>query len=272
MAEQSRTAWVVGGIVVVLIVGVAAVLLMRARGGEEVVAAPTPVAVAPTPTPGEEAGGATGLPEGVSLDTSDDFVRSIVATVSAHPALVTWAANKDLVRRFVASVNLVAHGHSPRKLLAFARPRGRLRVVQRGGSLIADPRSFHRYDQLADVIASLDPAGTVEALHRLKPLIDEAYAEIGKPGTTFEETLRRAIVELLKTPVIPAGIPLKEKVVTYAYADPRLEALSDAQRQLLRMGPRNVQKVQQKLRELALVLGVPEDALPQPSTWQPVQR
>ncbi len=271
MAEQSRTAWVVGGLVVVVIAVVAAVFLMRARRAGEVSVQPTPAVAAPTPTPAEQAGAATGLPQGVSLDTSDDFVRSLVATVSAHPALVTWAANKDLVRRFVASVNLVAQGKSPRKLLGFARPRGRFRVVQRGGSLIADPRSFHRYDQLADAVASLDPAGTVEALHRLKPLIDQAYAEIGKPGTTFEETLRRAIVELLKTPVIPAGVPLKEKVVTYAYADPRLEALSDAQRQLLRMGPRNVQKVQRKLRELAVALGIPKDALPQPSTWQSAQ-
>jgi hypothetical protein len=157
---------------------------------------------------------------------------------------------------------MVAHGKSPKRLLAFARPRGKFRVVKHGSTLVADPRSFHRYDQLADVIASLDPQGTAEALHRLKPLIDEAYAEIGRPGTTFDETLQKAVVELLQVPVPGRDVPLKEKVVTYTYADPRLEGLSDAQRQLLRMGPDNVREVQEALREIALAYGIPADRLP----------
>ncbi len=46
------------------------------------------------------------------------------------------------------------------------------------------------------------------------------------------------------------------KVKTYRYVDPKLEALSPAQKQLLRMGPENAQKIQAKLRELAGVLGL----------------
>ncbi len=268
MAEQSRTWWVIGGIVVLVLV-IAGVFMLRGLGGGRGASKATPVAVSPSPTPAPPEAEEAGLPEGVTLDTSDEFVRQVVASISSNPTLVTWLANKDLVRRFVASVDMLAHGKSPRKLLGFARPRGRFRVVKRGSSLVADPRSFHRYDLLADIVTSLDTEGSVEAIRRLKPLIDEAYREIGKPGTTFEETLERAIVELLETPVVPAGVPLKEKVVTYVYTDPRLEDLSDAQRQLLRMGPRNVQRVQEKLRELAVALGIPVDSLPQPSTWEP---
>ena len=40
-------------------------------------------------------------------------------------------------------------------------------------------------------------------------------------------------------------------------ADRRLEALSPAQRHLLRMGPRNVRMIQGELRTLAAALGVP---------------
>ena len=36
---------------------------------------------------------------------------------------------------------------------------------------------------------------------------------------------------------------------SYAYADPRYEALTGAQKQLLRMGPANAQRVQARLRE-----------------------
>jgi hypothetical protein len=48
-------------------------------------------------------------------------------------------------------------------------------------------------------------------------------------------------------------------VVVYEYADPKLEALSPAQKALLRMGPRNVPRVQAKLRELAAALRSPAE-------------
>jgi len=68
----------------------------------------------------------------------------------------------------------------------------------------------------------------------------------------------KAIHTLLATPVVDGEIELRPKVVTYAFADPRLEALSPAQRHFLRMGPRNVRLIQGELRALAAALGVPE--------------
>jgi hypothetical protein len=44
--------------------------------------------------------------------------------------------------------------------------------------------------------------------------------------------------------------------------DENLEDLDDAQKDLLRMGPQNIRKVQNKLREMALALGVLENQLP----------
>ena len=51
-------------------------------------------------------------------------------------------------------------------------------------------------------------------------------------------------------------------VTTYQMVDENLEDLDDAQKDLLRMGPQNIRKVQNKLREMALALGVPENQLP----------
>ena len=42
--------------------------------------------------------------------------------------------------------------------------------------------------------------------------------------------------------------------MTYAYSDPKLESLSPAQKQLLRMGPRNGQAIRGKLQEIAALL------------------
>ncbi len=269
--ESRGRLWILAAGGLLLAVLVVAFFLLRGGGtGEQ----PPPVETAaaspapePTATPLQTL--VPPLPEGVTLDGSDGAVRTVVRVLSSNPVWIKWLASEDLVRRFVAAVDNVAQGKSPRSHLDFARPGGKFRVLRRGKTLVADPRSFHRYDLAAEVFASLDAAGTVAALAELEPLMEQAYAEIGRPGTTFRETLWKAIAHLLATPVVPAGVPLEEKVVTYRYADPRLEDLSDAQRHLLRMGPRNVQRVQEKLRELARAMGMPEAMIPPPSTYEP---
>jgi hypothetical protein len=56
--------------------------------------------------------------------------------------------------------------------------------------------------------------------------------------------------------VIEGDIPLRQKVISYAYVDEKLESLSPAQKHLLRMGPRNVRIIQAKLREIAALLNL----------------
>ena len=44
------------------------------------------------------------------------------------------------------------------------------------------------------------------------------------------------------------------------------DGLTGVQKQLLRMGPRNVRIIQSSLREIALALGIPAERLPVPAT------
>jgi hypothetical protein len=80
---------------------------------------------------------------------------------------------------------------------------------------------------------------------------------MGYPDLDFDDRLGQAIAELIAVPVAPEAPVLVEEVLRYEFADAELEALSDAQKHLLRMGPRNVQRIQHKLRELALAIGIP---------------
>jgi hypothetical protein len=127
-------------------------------------------------------------------------------------------------------------------------------VEDQRGSLTIDPASYRRYDTVAQVFVSLDTEGAVELFSELKPLIDEAYREISPPGSRFEDRLAGAIDHLLDVPVLSGAVPVEKKVLTYTYADEKLESLSGAQRQFLRMGPDNVRRCQIKLRDLKLAL------------------
>jgi hypothetical protein len=71
--------------------------------------------------------------------------------------------------------------------------------------------------------------------------------------------LERAIGVLLAVPVLDGDIALHDTIVSYEFANPDLESLSAAQRQLLRMGPANIRIVQEKLREIAKLLGLHPD-------------
>jgi hypothetical protein len=91
----------------------------------------------------------------------------------------------------------------------------------------------------------------------LEPLIDDAYAEIGPANADFDDRLDRAFDLLLAAPVLNESAQVEQLVVTYAWADDEIEALSAAQRHLLRMGPDNVALIQGKLRELKAALAAP---------------
>jgi hypothetical protein len=190
------------------------------------------------------------------LDASDDFVRASAREISRHPGFAQWLAQDDLIRLFVVAVDNIAEGGTPREHLISLKPPGKFLVSGGASELRIDPAGYRRYDRIADVISSLDAEGCAELYFRLKPLVERSYHEMGYPGLDFDDRLGEAIAELLAVPVAPEEPALVEEVFRYEFADPELEALSDAQKQLLRMGPRNERRIQDKLRELAQAVGI----------------
>lgn len=198
------------------------------------------------------------------LAESDPTVRDLVRALSAHPRVAAWLATDGLIRNFTTVVLNIAEGGSPAGRLMVLRPSSGFRVVERGEDLFVDPASFERYNAIADAVASIDPAAAARVYATLKPRIQEAYGELGFPDQPFDAALERAIVLLLNTPVPPDAVRVEPRGIGYGYVNERLEGLSDAQKQLLRLGPRNVRLVQRALREVATALGIPAARLPAP--------
>jgi len=260
------------GIGVGIILAVAAVIgiyLLVARrpaappAAEKIPAAPGPPA---TEGLGEGALAPLDLP-GLELDKSDDLLRSLARDISSHPGLAGWMRTRELVRKFVAAVDNIANGLSPRAQVDFFSPRGTFKAARREGMFVVDPSSYYRYDPVADIFISLDARAAARLYVSLKPLFQEAYRELGYPDGDFHATLTRAVAELLATPVVESSVVLEKKVASYAMTDPELEELSPAQKHLFRMGPENVQVIQTKLRTLAIACGIPEYRLPKPRIY-----
>jgi hypothetical protein len=201
------------------------------------------------------------------LDQTDPVVRDLLKQITSHPRVAAWLATQGLIRNFVVVVSIVAEGRTPAGQLRVLRPSAGFHVIERGGDLYIDPRSYERYDGLAAAAASIDPAGAARLYATLKPRIEEAYRDLGVPATPFDRTLERAIVLLLKTPTVEDPVRAEPQGgVGYGFAAPDFEALPAAQKQLLRMGPRNVRSIQSSLRAIALALGIPPERLPAPRT------
>jgi hypothetical protein len=222
--------------------------LSRKRPQSVAPPAPPPATVArasptPSPTPLD-------LP---ALDASDAIVRQLAGSLSAHRLFTAWLERPNLVRTLTASAVNLAEGGSPRAHLGFLAPQSAFVVAERGGRTVIDAASYQRYDAFAASVASLDPAAGARVYGQLEPLFDIAYRELGYPRGRFRDVLVRALEPLLAVPVVDGDLEVRavrRATLVYELADPELEALSPAQKHLLRMGPANVRRVQATLRGL----------------------
>jgi DUF3014 family protein len=196
------------------------------------------------------------------IDESDEIVRRLVSALSSHPSVSAWLATKGLVRNFTVVVSNIAEEDPPLVHVMRLRPVGRFEVIERNGELTIDPRTYQRYTPLATAVSSIDPEGGARLYATLKPLIEQAHRDLGYGNTSFDATLERAIVKLLSTPVLREPVRVEPKGIGYRFEDPRIEALTPAQKHLLRFGPGNGQMVRQALRNIAAALGIPKERLP----------
>jgi len=206
-----------------------------------------------------------------ALDQSDDFVRQMLKNLSPHGKLGEWLRIKNIIRVFVAAIDNIANGKSPRPQLGFLSSGQAFQVTEKGDRIYLDPKGYERFDIITDAIVSFSSSRTVQVYQKLKPLFQEAYRELGYPQKDFHATFIQAMKKILDTPIVEREVLLREegKGLNYVFIDDGLENMSEVQKHLLRMGPKNTRKIQQKVREIALALGVPETQLPQAQIYIP---
>jgi len=251
----SRNVLFAGVIVVALIaLGVIGYLTFGRRA-----AAPTVARQAAAPAPS--------LPKAVEdveridlppLDDSDPLVRQRIGLLSSNRLVSAWLATKGLVRNFTVVVENISHGVNPSRHLSVLKPAGQFRVTTRGANVVIDPRTYARFTPIADAAASIDAAGAGRLYRSFKPLLQMAYDELGNQES-IDRAVERAIGGLLQVPAVDGDVRVEQggEGIGYDYVDPRFDALNAAQKQLLRMGPKNIRVIQQQLRGFASAAAIP---------------
>jgi hypothetical protein len=191
-------------------------------------------------------------PEPLTFEQGDEGLMSkIEANASLQAAKLL--ASDDLIRRTVVFVDNLAKGDIAKKHSPVLEPKEKFKALD-GDLAIIDPNSYERYTPYVNLVSRFSGAQLVRMYGEFEPLFKEAYQEIGYDGDNFKATLNNAIQELLDTPIPKTPIPLIKESVTYKYAYPEWEQLSDAQKQFLRMGPDNMKKLKVTLQAVQKAL------------------
>ncbi|MCA1768320.1 MAG: DUF3014 domain-containing protein, partial [Idiomarina sp.] len=220
----------------------------QAEPEPEVEPEPVPEEPEPSPQATEPA------PEPIALPELDESTPTVLQSLDSTEINIRPLKSSQLIRDAVVLMDNISNGSIVRERTIVQRPDGRFSVLEVDGELYIDESSYRRYDALVDWFVSLEPEALVENYEMFKPLVQEAYAEIGYPESDFNNTLLEAINIVLETPVPEGLVQVKDDSVMYTYADDSYESLPGAQKQLLRMGPENIQRVKEKLREIKRAL------------------
>ena len=206
-----------------------------------------PVELAPEPELNEDETNVIELP---TLTDSDPFVFETLQTLQNGMALVNALAEDQIVRKFVVFVENISRGEFPQTGLPYKGLGQEMPVSEIDDNLfVMDQVAHSRFDQVVSTFVETDTDSAVIIYQMLSPLFQQAYAEIGFRNVSFDETLRGAINNVLRTTNMEGPYQLVKPSVMYLYADSSIENLAEVHKQLLRIGPDNTSALKAKLRE-----------------------
>ncbi len=182
------------------------------------------------------------LPEPpTSLSDSDDAVKTVADDIA--PESSVWLKPVEQIRKWVLLVSQAARGNTLYRHRPFKLELEQFIVEERDERYFISYDNFERYDTVVRKLINI-PADKLVAYYRSwYPLLDEAYSELGLPGS-FAEQVNQVIDRILEVEVLVPPIELKKPTsVTYKYLDPELESASQIHKWLWRMGPENTRQI-----------------------------
>ena len=185
-----------------------------------------------------------------SLDDSDPFVREIVLKNQSSKGLSNWLKIDDLIRRSASFLDGLARGSVSEKVFPLGSPEGSFTTHRQDDVIWLNAGNYERYDDVISILLSVDMQKMAQFFHRVRPLLESAFAELGYRPRQMDGIILQTIDNILTTPVIVEPLKLTRDSVAYKFADPELESLMPLQKQLLRAGPENTQRIQQQAKAL----------------------
>lgn len=192
----------------------------------------------------------TEIANDIPLGAEDPMVKSSLIAAASSPMFARLVVNDRLLEKFVINVNNLASAQLSPKDALLVTPEGKFKTVKQADSIFIDSASFSRYDTYVAALESVDTQELLTVFDSFEANIKRKFAEISRPGQSFDLTLINAINTLLSTPDIQEPLEVYSDSAMFKFKDARLERLSAPQKQLLRTGPENTRRIKRVLEEL----------------------
>lgn len=157
---------------------------------------------------------------------------------------------QEQARRLVVTVDNLSGTHVPSQLRVARGVPELLVVDKQGESITLDERNFQRYEPFIGFAESLDARTLGRLYAKFYPLLQHTYEETGFPGQRFHDRVLAAIDDMLAAPRVTGEIRLVQPKVLYRFEDAELEDLSPGQKIMIRIGPRNADRVKAVLKRV----------------------
>jgi hypothetical protein len=188
------------------------------------------------------------------MEEMDAFLRPLLAALSSRPELADWLATDDLIGQLASAIDQASVGGSPARDFKVIKPAGPFATSGRGSQRFIDPSTYRRYDGLVQTVTSADATRVAVIYKTIRPRLNEAYRRMGNPDGDVDRAMARVFDILLDTPVIKDPIAVVADEGAWLFANEDLESRPPTQKQLLRMGPANVDRMLVWLRALQRAL------------------
>ncbi|WP_284243239.1 DUF3014 domain-containing protein [Thalassotalea insulae] len=269
---NSTPGWLIGGIIVIVLAVIVGYFVMqdqpKPEKPEQLPVVEIQPEVAPEPEPEPEPIALEPEPEVVeqpvietepepllpTLDESDAWLTEKLPSITWRKELLKLVIDDDMIRRFVVFTDnfaqgIIAYEHSP-----LIKPNAgfNAREINENGEVVIkwDDTSSRRFSLYVDLLRSVDSDTLVSWYYELKPLVDEAYRELGYPEEDFTDILQDAISKVLDMEIPKERLELVRPSVMYQFKDAEIENLDDADKLMLRLGKENLLVIKSVLLEI----------------------
>lgn len=209
------------------------------------IAHPLPEPAPPTPQESVNLGLDRPLPK---LEESDGRLRELLGQLLPGKRLQNFFFLDHFVRRLVLLIDSLPRNALPTSRLPNRPVAGKFLVTGSDDTLVVDPANAKRYTPWVNLAEAADPKAVVAVYVYLYPLFQQAYQDLGYPHGYFNDRLIEAIDNLLVTPEPKGPLHLVRPKILYLYADVDFESRSAGQKILLRIGPKNAERIKALLR------------------------
>ncbi|NQZ20452.1 MAG: DUF3014 domain-containing protein [Colwellia sp.] len=189
-----------------------------------------------------------------TLDESDAWIQEKLPSFTWRKELLKLVINQDMIRRFVVFTDNFSQGNLAYEHSPLIKPSTKFSAneIKTGASSDWqwDETATRRFTLYVDLLRSFDSETLVQYYFEMKPLIDQAYTELGYQDDDFTDVLHDAITRVLDMEIPQEPLDLVRPSVMFRYKDAEIESLDDSDKLLLRLGKENLLVIKSVLLEI----------------------